>query len=180
MTLHLSRLSRFKSPYDILGYMLRLLSALWHRELNARLGEVDLTEIQFVILMGLGWIQEVQTSGVSQRELARSCSLSPALASQVIKSLLRKKLVATARDRADGRAHIITLTRLGEERIRAALQIVDEVDVTFWRDVPDLAGELSAVLKSLIATKLGPDEDGRLCAMPGLMQALPSEPEEVS
>jgi DNA-binding MarR family transcriptional regulator len=147
---------------------------LWHRELNARLGEIDLTEMQFVILMGLGWILELEPKGVSQKELAASCSCSPALASQVIKSLVRKKLVSTARDKADGRAQVLTLTKQGEDRIRAALRVTDEADAEFWGAEPLLASELSDIRAALRISELAQNGDGSVGAMPGLADAAAS------
>ena len=167
MTFRMSELSRFQSPYDILGYMLRLISALWHRELNAHLREIDLTEMQFVILMGLGWWQDERPAGVSQKELADSCSCSSALTSQVIKGLVRKKFVSVIQDKEDGRAHLVRLTKAGEKKVKLALKVTEQIDTSFWDDHPDDAQKLAMLLRSLIKHKLG-NETEHLLAMPGL------------
>ena len=90
ISLKLSQISRFKSSYDVLGYLLRLMSQIWHRQLNAQLATIDLTEMQFVLMIGLAWLSETRPDGVSQKELAEDCGCSTALASQVLQKLVSK------------------------------------------------------------------------------------------
>jgi MarR family transcriptional regulator, organic hydroperoxide resistance regulator len=166
MAFHVSTISRFHSSYDVLGYVLRLVSALWHRSLNAELAAIDLTEMQFVLLLGLAWLVEAQPDGVTQRELADACSCSAALASQVMQSLARKKLVDVSAHARDSRARVLRLSREGEAKVTQAVAILDRVDRDFWADDPALAADLADVLKRVIELKLGKLPQG--AAMPGL------------
>jgi DNA-binding MarR family transcriptional regulator len=166
--LKLSAVSRFKSSYDVLGYLLRLMSQIWHRRLNAELAKIDLTEMQFVLMMGLAWLSESRSDGVSQKELAEDCGCSTALASQVLKHLVAKKLVEVKFDPSDGRARVVQLSKAGEKRIRMAVKILERTDEEFRSDDPEVSQNLFDALKAAIAVKLansaqpGPD----LGAMP--------------
>ena len=154
MTLKFSEVCSYRSSYDVLGYLLRLMSSIWHRRLNAVLVKIDLTEMQFVLLMGLGWLTEARTEGVSQKELAESCGCSTALASQVLKKLLRKNLIRMDNDARDARARMVRLTEAGEERLREAIVVLETVDKEFRADNPKVAQDLFDALKAAIDVKI--------------------------
>lgn len=168
MTLKLSNISRFNSSYDVLGYLLRLMSSIWHRKLNAELAKIDLTEMQFVLLIGLGWLLDANPKGVTQRTLADACGCSTALASQVMQKLVQKKLVLVSNDERDTRARIVRLSRAGEERLRKAVKILERTDEEFRSDNPAVAQQLFDALRAAIEVKMAgaekPVED--LGAMP--------------
>lgn len=168
MTLKLSETSGYKSSYDVLGYLLRLMSSIWHRRLNAGLARIDLTEMQFVLLIGLGWLQEANIKGVTQRELADACGCSPALASQVMQKLVQKELVEVSSHATDARARTVTLSRLGEERLANAMRILREADEEFRSDDPVIFDRLFAALRDAVEVKMkGVDQHAdRLGAMP--------------
>ena len=126
----------YRSSYEVLGYLLRLMSSIWHRQLNAELARVDLTEMQFVLLIGLGWLSESRQDGVSQKDLAQSCGCSTALASQVLKKLVQKKLVAVRNDERDARAQVVSLSEEGEAVLGHAVEILERTDKAFRSDDP--------------------------------------------
>jgi DNA-binding MarR family transcriptional regulator len=154
MSLSLSRLSHFQSPYDVLGYLLRLMSAIWHRRLNAELAKIDLTEMQFVLMMGLGWLAETRSEGVSQKELAESCGCSTALASQVLQKLVKKQLVVIESDPRDARARVVQLSKTGEQKIREAVVILERTDEEFRSDNPQVSLDLFNALRAAVEVKM--------------------------
>jgi DNA-binding MarR family transcriptional regulator len=152
--LKLSKVSRFKSSYDVLGYLLRLMSQIWHRHLNAELAKIDLTEMQFVLMIGLAWLSETRSDGVSQKELAEDCGCSTALASQVLQKLVSKKLVEVKFDPNDARVRVVRLSAKGEKRIQKAVKILERADEDFRSDDPVVSQNLFDALKAAIAVKL--------------------------
>jgi DNA-binding MarR family transcriptional regulator len=154
MTLKLSEISGYTSSYDVLGYQLRLMSSIWHRKLNAGLAEIDLTEMQFVLLIGLGWLLEANVKGVTQRELADACGCSTALASQVMQKLVKKGLVDIASHSKDARARLVSLSADGEERLKEAVLILRRADEEFRADDPEINQQLFEALRAALAVKI--------------------------
>jgi DNA-binding MarR family transcriptional regulator len=154
MTLKLSEISGYTSSYDVLGYLLRLMSSIWHRQLNAELSKIDLTEMQFVLLIGLGWMQEANVRGVTQRELADACGCSTALASQVMQKLVQKQLVVVAPDQNDARARLVSLSTSGETRLGEAVKILKRTDEAFRADNPEINQKLFDALRAAVEVKI--------------------------
>jgi len=81
----ISKFSRYRTAEDILGVLLRRVSGLWRRRLNEELAKIDLTEMQFVILMAIAWkTQDVRD--ITQAELGQHARVHKALLSQVMKT----------------------------------------------------------------------------------------------
>lgn len=154
MTLKLSEISGYSSSYDVLGYQLRLMSSIWHRKLNAGLARIDLTEMQFVLLIGLGWLLEANVKGVSQRELADACGCSTALASQVMQKLVKKGLVEINNHASDARARVVSLSTEGEGRLKQAVLILRQADEEFRADDPQVNQQLFDALRAALAVKI--------------------------
>lgn len=168
MAVNITEISGYTSSYDVLGYLLRLMSSFWHRKLNAELAEIDLTEMQFVLLIGLGWLTSGKTDKVTQRELADYCGCSKALASQVMKKLVAKKLVSIGIDEKDARANMVSLTASGEKRLSEALVILRKTDIAFRGENPEIYDRLFHALRDAVAVSLDPSEGNlqELGAMP--------------
>jgi MarR family transcriptional regulator, organic hydroperoxide resistance regulator len=156
LVVKISEISPYRSPEDVLGWLLRLLSALWHRKLNAELAAIDLTEMQFVLLIGLGWMTPEGIS-VSQKDLGQFCRTSPALTSQVLRSLVRKKLVSVATGANDTRMRMVLPSKLGEKKLREAIAILQTTDGDFWKDEAETTARLKTDLLKVIKTKLAED-----------------------
>jgi len=159
MTLKFSEISGYRSSYDVLGYLLRLMSSIWHRKLNAELATIDLTEMQFVLLLGLGWLVETKPEGVSQKALAEACGCSTALASQVLQKLLRKELITVESDTRDARARVVRLTGPGEERLSKAVMLLENADKEFRADNPKVSQDLFDALRAAIDVKMANSTD---------------------
>jgi DNA-binding MarR family transcriptional regulator len=163
--------SRFHSAYDVLGYLLRLMSGLWHRQLNVELAKIELTEMQFVLLIGLGWLTETNPSGVNQKDLADACGCSRALASQVIQTLVRKEFVVITKDEKDARARIVRLSPAGEAVLQKAIPVLEKTDQEFWGGENEVTYRLREALRDALAMKLNDPtsaEEG-VARMPGFL-----------
>jgi DNA-binding MarR family transcriptional regulator len=152
----ISRLTRYSRAEDILGVLLRRVSGLWRRRLNAELAAIDLTEIQFVLLMAVAWrTEDGQT--FTQRDLVEHTNLSRALTSQVLQSLFRKGLVSK-RASTDARTPRLTLTAAGERKVRAAVLVVERTEAAFWSEIPEVADKLRDALSGILHHHQGPLE----------------------
>lgn len=168
MSLKLSEITGYSSSYDVLGYLLRLMSSIWHRQLNAELAKIDLTEMQFVLMIGLGWLLESNVKGVTQRELADACGISTALASQVMKPLSKKGLVDVASHASDARARVVSLSAEGEAKLKEAAAILRRADEQFRADNPKVFDKLFKTLREAVDVKMSVagDHPEDLRAMP--------------
>jgi DNA-binding MarR family transcriptional regulator len=136
----ISQLSHYSRPEDILGVLLRRVSGLWRRTLNAELATIELTEMQFVLLMAIAWRTEGGES-FTQSQLVEQLKFSRALTSQVLQSLDRKELV-TKRASADARTPRVALTTAGERKVRAAIKVLERTEADFWADIPEVADSM--------------------------------------
>ncbi|MBT2188646.1 MarR family winged helix-turn-helix transcriptional regulator [Sphingobium nicotianae] len=154
MSLKLSEITGYSSSYDVLGYLLRLMSSIWHRQLNAELAKIGLTEMQFVLMIGLGWLLESNVKGVSQRQLADACGISTALASQVMKPLTKKGLVEVGPHASDARARVVSLSAEGEAKLKEAAAILRRADEEFRSDNPKVYDKLFKALREAVDVKM--------------------------
>ena len=147
----LEKYSRYRAAEDILGVLLRRVSGLWRRRLNEELATIDLTEMQFVILMAIAWkTQDVRD--ITQAALGQHARVHKALLSQVMKTLLRKSLV-TQSNSEDLRTRSLRLTAMGNAKVRKALKILERTEDAFWADIPEVAGRLRKDLGEILRVK---------------------------
>jgi DNA-binding MarR family transcriptional regulator len=149
MPIDVSGFSRYSVPADSVGFLLRQLFMQWRQPLEAELAKIDLTHMQFVLLMGLGWLTR-NGEGANQQKLSDFCKISRALASQTLSTLIRKKLVSRKSDPNDRRSNIITLTAAGEQRIREAVPILEAAEDGFLADAPGLRRRIKQDLSEAV------------------------------
>lgn len=147
------RISRYTSPADALGFLLNQLSRLWLRRLNASLASIDLTYLQFVLLIGLAWNTR-SGGGITQKELGRFCKTSRALTSQVLRILERKGLIVQTVKPEDTRARLVELTAKGRMKVMKALPILDRAEDAFLAADPELKGRVDAALRAALVLEL--------------------------
>lgn len=120
-----------KDPWRDGGYLLWRTTLLWQRKIRDALLPCDLTQVQFAILAGILWLEE-ESSQLSQQQIADFVGIEKMMASEVIRSLERKKLLSRAQDKKDARRSRIALTSVGRERAIEALHLVSRVDEDFF------------------------------------------------
>ncbi len=123
------QLSRHRGPEESVGYLLWRVSMEWRRSLEAILQPLGLTHPQFVVLAVIGWLTK-EGGRTSQADIAKSASLDPNTASQIIRGLERKSLVV--RTRSDERSKNPVLTPAGRELLVKALPVVEKADASFF------------------------------------------------
>jgi len=146
-------ISRYTAPGDALGFLLNQLSRLWLRRLNANLAAIELTYLQFVLLLGLAWNTR-SGGGITQKALGGFCKTSRALTSQVLRTLERKALIAQTVDPSDTRARLVGLTAKGKAKVLKALPILDRAEDEFLAGDPALKRRVEDVLRAALLLEL--------------------------
>jgi DNA-binding MarR family transcriptional regulator len=146
--MRVTQVSGYNRAEDILGVLIRRVSGLWRRTLNAQLSQIDLTEMQFVLLLGIAWKSQ-DGDTFTQSELAQHTKISRALASQVLRSLVRKRFILKSTS-SDTRTWRLRLTARGEKKVEQAFTILRRTEEEFWGNIPDLAGSLRTALQAVL------------------------------
>ena len=149
MTIDWGRRSRFAGPWQSPGFLLWQVTHEWQRQINRSLEDLELTQMQFVLLAGIGWLAR-EGERVSQQALADFCRIGRMQVSQVARLLERKRLVTRARDPGDARALVLALTKSGEQRLAAGLERVESEDAAFFakRSRPESLRALLSLLRA--------------------------------
>jgi DNA-binding MarR family transcriptional regulator len=92
----------------------------------------DLTHVQFVLLASLWWLEERGDGPPSQALLAAHAGTDEMMASQVIRKLEARELVARTRDPVDARARRLGLTPAGQALAIGALADVEAADQAYF------------------------------------------------
>ena len=147
--MQISEISRYSRAEDIISVLLRRVSTLWRRRLNEGLADIHLTEMQFIVLIGLAWVSGRKTN-ITQQDLSNYTKLSRALVSQIMENLVRKDLVSKTKG-TDARTWNVNLTPLGEEKVAQAFKVQEREEDRFWAEIPELKVELKSVLERILA-----------------------------
>jgi MarR family transcriptional regulator, organic hydroperoxide resistance regulator len=137
-----------EGPHNSPGFLLWHVSRRWQSLLAARLGEVDLTPAQFLVLGSLGWLHDVEKHTPTQRELAEHAGTDPMMTSQILRTLEERGLVTRKPDEEDARAVRVAPTSAGTKLVLSAVERVRAIDrEVFDAKVP--RRELVGLLRTL-------------------------------
>jgi DNA-binding MarR family transcriptional regulator len=140
--------ARSADPFDLTeapGHLIRRAQQL-HTTLWGELVGTELTSVQFAIFAALD-----AEPGIDQRTLGARVSLDPSSLAEVCRRLVERGLVSRARDAADGRRYVLSLTRTGQQALRDVTPRVDEVGARLLDDFsPEEASELMRLLSRLV------------------------------
>jgi len=125
-----SAVSRHAGPEDSPGFMLWRASVEWRRAIDRALAPLKLTQPQFVVLAGIGWLTR-NGDGVRQVDVGRHVGMDPNTMSQVLGGLERRKLVSRRRYERDSGSYP-GLTRAGRALLVRATGLVEAVDERFF------------------------------------------------
>ena len=123
-----------KLPDEQLGYLLTQSSFLKQRIVNAALRKLDITYIQFVILAGTFELREGNRI-VTQQIISEERRLDKAMVSNVVKTLINKKLMIRDVHPEDKRAYTLSLTEEGVSKAIAGKKIALQIDNSFFSGV---------------------------------------------
>jgi DNA-binding MarR family transcriptional regulator len=124
----------YKQPEENSGYLLWQVTMQWQLSMNRALGKMGLTLTQFSLMAGLYWLSK-DNPGVTQQQLADYANTDKMMTSKVLMALEKKLILERVKDPVDSRAKQLKMTEKGEEVLREAYRIVQEVDKVFFKDV---------------------------------------------
>jgi DNA-binding MarR family transcriptional regulator len=140
------QLQRALRPENSPGFLLWQATNQWQRRMREVLEPLGLTQVQYVLLAGLAWLQQKEP-GVSQARLAQFCRTDPMMTSQVLRALERAGLIERASHATDRRARALRLTAGGATALNEAMPRVLAADAAFFGDTaPEAAGTLRRLL----------------------------------
>lgn len=146
-------------PSESPGFLLWHATLRWQRGIAQALAPLDLTHVQFVLLACTWWLNE-EGQRPSQIALAEFAGTDVKMTSQVVRSLERKDLVEREIDPADSRARRLRVTRRGARLAPRAIDVVQEIDAAFFREMPPVEGLglLRQLARFPVTAALGEDE----------------------
>lgn len=103
----------------------------WHSEIKRQLKSLGITHPQFVILTSLGYSLQFEEE-VTQIMLAKMAGMDVMSTSQVINLLEKHNLISRKEHSKDTRAKAVSLTSKGQEILKKALPIVENIDMKFF------------------------------------------------
>ncbi|MBS0288193.1 MAG: winged helix-turn-helix transcriptional regulator [Proteobacteria bacterium] len=140
----------FKKPEDSPGFLLWQLTNLWQQQQRKALKPLGLTHPQFVALAGTLWLSNVYEKGATQAQVAEFTKIDKMMMSDLVKTLIEKKLMKREPHSEDKRAYAITLTAKGHKLTLQAIPLVEGVDAEFFtKQTPGLS-TLVQILKSTL------------------------------
>lgn len=127
----MSKVFQFKSPNESTGFLLWKVNNYWQREIRKSLSNFDLTHTQFVVLANTYYL-DYNKENVTQMDIANQIGIDKMLTSNVLKALIKKKLVKREEHKTDTRAKVIKLTPSGQSSLKKAVKAVEAFDKIFF------------------------------------------------
>ena len=123
----------FEKPEESVGFLLWQITNLWQRKMNAALKELDLTHVQFALLVGIAWLKRFERP-ITQVSLAEYAGTNIIMTSKVVRTLEKKGFIFRNECKSDTRAKCMSLTEKGIQRIEKALFPVKGIDEKFFEN----------------------------------------------
>jgi DNA-binding MarR family transcriptional regulator len=115
-----------------LGFLTWKTSNKLQRLHRTALKDLYLTPTEFSVLASVVYVSSIQEK-LTQSFLSKYTEVDKMLISDIIKSLVKKKLVNKKKNPEDSRSFIIHHTVLGLEVANKAIKIVEDIDLKFFR-----------------------------------------------
>lgn len=114
------------------GFLLWHITLRWQRDVTATLKPLGLTHVQFVVLASTWWLN-TDDEQPSQAALSAFAGIDVKMASRVVRTLERKRLITREIDPADTRARRLVVTKAGAALAPAAIAAVEAVDAALLK-----------------------------------------------
>jgi DNA-binding MarR family transcriptional regulator len=148
-----STASRHSGPEDSPGFLLWRVSLEWRRSIERALAPLELTQPQFVVLAGIGWLTR-NGDAVRQTDIGRHIGVDPNTLSQILRGLEKRRLVSRRQVSRDC-AKYPRLTPAGQKTMKQALTLVEDVDQRFFGVLGADVATTMAVFTRLFAAAAG-------------------------
>ncbi len=143
---------RRRGPGDSPGILLWRAANAWQRELRAVVKSHGLTQAQFVLLLGLGDLEDRPVgvaAAITQQALAKYCGVDTTMASQVLRQLEAAGHLRRAPG-PDARSRALHLSASGRRAVDEFAPEVGAVDAKFFSALGENAEMFKAALQVLI------------------------------
>ena len=134
-----------------LGLRFTILHRLFRKKLEQRLGEKDLTGVQFGTVCALVRLEKDGKGPISQRDLERAAHATHPTMTEILKKLEKKGLVQCRTSQSDRRCKVLSATKEGFALVE---EMADADGSVFLELTQELTGEQRNELISLIDTML--------------------------
>lgn len=140
--------AQFASPAASPGVLLWQAVNRWQRGQRRALRDAGLSHLQVMLLASVTALAE-QDEPVTQIMLARHARIDAMTASQVLRTLERKKLVRRTDHPSDSRAYALRPTAAGRRLARQLIHLVERADQEFFSTLGGDVGRFTAMLREL-------------------------------
>lgn len=122
----------FKRPEDSPGFLLWQLTNQWQRQQRQALAKLGLTHPQFVALAGLLWLSSIPNAAVTQKQVSDLTKIDKMSMSDLVVTLLQKKMLTRKSNANDKRAYVLALTDKGRRIVLKAIPVVEGIDAKYF------------------------------------------------
>lgn len=122
----------FKHPDQSPGFLLWQLTNQWQRQQRQALVKIGLTHGQFVVLANVLWLSSLPDNIVTQQQVGDHANIDKMSMSDLVTTLIQKKLLNRSPHKKDKRAYSLTLTTKGHTQVVKAIPLVENIDKTFF------------------------------------------------
>lgn len=116
---------------EVSGFLLYSAYFAWKRKIESTLLSYDLTHVQFMLLMSLGFLKK-DGGDVSQNDLAKFLNFDVTMTSQVLRTLEKRGLLKRTQKEGDERSKFSELTDAGIIKIQAAAKDLLKAEESFF------------------------------------------------
>ena len=145
----LFRSTGLQKPDDAVGFLLWRVAHRYQREIDRVCADVDLTHLQFVVLVIAAWLARGGIP-VTQSRLVAFSNIHPMQVSTLLATLDQKGLVTPPRDQADERRKFVEITGGGVEALTQALPLVEAAQVRFFATDAVAGRDLHDALRRMV------------------------------
>ncbi|WP_375395926.1 MarR family winged helix-turn-helix transcriptional regulator [uncultured Sphingomonas sp.] len=135
-------------PRNAIGFVLWRIMHRYQREVDRVLLTLDLTHLQFVTLVLIGWLGR-GGGQITQADVARFGDIHRMQVSNIVKALVDKGLVCRERIPQGGPARSVAITTVGLDRLRSALPAVADVQQQIFGEDGKPGGDLLNLLVAI-------------------------------
>ncbi|WP_175330688.1 MULTISPECIES: MarR family winged helix-turn-helix transcriptional regulator [Candidatus Ichthyocystis] len=131
------------------GFLLYSAYFSWKRKIENALSPHELTHVQFMLLMSLGFMTK-DVALVSQNDLAKFLKFDVTMTSQVLRNLEKRGLLSRSQKKGDERAKFPKLTEEGTKKIQEATRDLLKTESDFFAPVEKNREDLDEFLRTVI------------------------------
>ena len=128
--------STFEKAEDSPGFMLWKASNLLQKLHSDCLKDLQVTPTQFSLMTCLVYLH--QSGPVTPTRIVNHTGMDKMMVSDLVKTLIKKKLILRKNNPEDARSFIVEPTHLGEKITNQAIQRIEEVDEKYFKPIGNM------------------------------------------